>query len=124
MAEGIRLRLRDDVLARLDRQGVSPNGAMFVVRDHDRPNPHPERLPECEICKRTGQPVFQHFSKTFHLQLDSEAHIIVSTGVWESLQQAADNPFVVANAVPEPPTQRLLLPTAVAKIAPGDPGAP
>jgi hypothetical protein len=97
LAEGIRIRPRAEL--------GWPDGALVVVVDHNRPTPPPtdgtpiEKVkPVCSLCQ------VQHFAKAYHIQLRAGS-AIVSTGVWESLQRIADNPFEYANPVPAPPGQ-------------------
>lgn len=116
VSEGVRIRTRLDI----------PGDAMMVVVDHARPIPPPpdgtplERA--IEVCKLCG---VKHFAKTYHIQL-TDGHAIVSTGVWAALQRLrtpsgdVDNPFVAANPVATPPTQRLILPPATVGVEAGN----
>lgn len=122
MAEGIRIRPRPDVERELAAKAVSPAGALFTVRDHDRPVPGAEYADECPHCKAAGGGPDRHYVKTYHLRLDAEGAVTVSTGVWDQLRRLADNPFEVANPVPDPPTQHLLVPTAAVRVQPSEIG--
>lgn len=105
MADGIRIRPV--------RHKVPPN-AMVILRDVARPipgydehgrNKYGERFadvaPRCHIC---GD---QHRYKTYHFQLRAGT-VIVSTEIWEKLQQMPDRGgFEYVNHVTEPPAQRI-----------------
>jgi hypothetical protein len=97
MAEGIRIQARPDL--------NWPGDANVCVTDHSRPFRPPadgQRLENVQpICRSCGK---QHFAKTYLIQLRAGS-TIVSTTVWEKLQQLDDNPFVYANPVPNPPGQ-------------------
>lgn len=97
MAEGIRIQARPDL--------NWPGDANVCVTDHSRPYPQPRdgsRLEDVQpMCPSCGR---QHFAKTYRIQLRAGS-AIVSTTVWDRLQRLADNPFVYANPVPEPPGQ-------------------
>lgn len=121
MADGIRIRPRADIERQLAEKGVALAGAMFTVRDHDRPVPGANGDHECPICVMEGNGPRWHAVKTYHLRLDATGAIIVSTGVWDGLQRCADNPFEVVNHVVKPPTQNLLLvPAVIARSHHGD----
>lgn len=105
MADGIRIRPRDDIV-------VDDNGIIVVI-DHARPFPPPTDgtpieivQPVCSVCG------VQHFAKAYHIQL-IRGSAIVSETVWENLQSLRtmsgdlDNPFVMENVVKSPPSQRI-----------------
>lgn len=80
---------------------------MLVIRDKARPIKAPEGyvFPKCATC---GYP---HDVKTYHLNLDSEGTIIVSLEIYRNLQKLVDHGgFDFANHVPDPPTQKIILP--------------
>jgi hypothetical protein len=113
MAEGVRIQPRPEL-------NFPIGAAMVVVVDHDRPFPPPLdgtplefAIPECRICKNSGNGYDRHFTKAYHVQLGPDGTAIVSTGVWAGLQRCADNPFEVLNPVPNPPAQHLVIPPAV-----------
>lgn len=106
MAEGIRIRPRPTL--------GFPDGALIVVTDHARPIPPPrDGTPLVDVIEQCRACGVQHFAKTYHIQLRAGS-AIVSTGVWSALQALrtpsgdVDNPFVVANTVPDPPTQGIV----------------
>lgn len=99
MAEGIRIR------------HFKHRSTIVVIRDRARPFDTPT---DCHLCG-------VHVCKTYHFDLDAEGSVIVSTGVWAALRGMADHydrdtgtfypnaGFDIANKVPEPPTQRLVV---------------
>jgi hypothetical protein len=109
MADGIRIQPQP---ARLRAEGIgSVAGRLFVVRDLTRPLPPPR--PTCSTC---GIP---HDCKTYHLQLDGQGTVIVSTTIWANMQRLYDHGgFEPVNVVAEPPAQGLTLPPAQLQIKP------
>lgn len=100
MAEGIRIRHK------------TLKGVMLVIRDKERPfqKPHNNSSFKFPICSTCGYP---HECKTYHLQLDSEGTIIVSTTVYDNLSKLIDKGgFDIVNMVAKPPTQHLVVPRA------------
>lgn len=62
-----------------------------------------------------------HEVKTYHLQLDSQGTVIVSTTVWGRMQQLYDSGgFEPVNVVSKPPTQGLVLPPAAVSVRPAE----
>lgn len=111
MADGIRIQPQP---ARLRADGITSTAhRLFIVRDVSRPiRPSPHN-PTCRMCGRV------HECKTYHLQLDAEGTAIVSTTVWARLQAMPDHGgFEPVNVVAKPPTQGLVLPSAVVRVAP------
>ena len=80
----------------------------MCVTDHARPYPQPrdgQRLEDVQpVCSNCGR---QHFAKTYLIRVRAGS-AIVSTTVWDRLQRLADNPFLYANPVPEPPGQIII----------------
>lgn len=97
MADGFRIRPREDHL----KQDLAIN-RMIVLRDISRPiPPHPEN-PVCRIC------LHPHDCKTYHFQLDAEGTIIVSSTIWDRLQNMPLNGgFEFINVVSDPPDQHI-----------------
>jgi hypothetical protein len=108
MADGIRIQPQR---ARLAAEGITDvAGRLFVVRDISRP------LTPGDPCGTCGYP---HDCKTYHLKLDAEGTIIVSTTVWANMRKLFDNGgFEEVNVVPRPPAQGIILPTAKVSITP------
>ncbi len=97
MAEGIRIQPRPDL--------NWPGDASVCVTNHSRPLPPPTDgtplehiIQPCRFCGN------RHFAKTYVIHLHAGS-AIVSTTVWDRLQELDDNPFVYANPVAEPPGQ-------------------
>jgi hypothetical protein len=111
MADGVRIQPQP---ARLAAEGIgSVANRLFIVRDQSRPMPPNPHRPACRLC---GHP---HQCKTYHLQLDGEGTIIVSTTIWAHMRKLFDHGgFEAVNVVSEPPTQGLILPSAVARVIP------
>lgn len=65
---------------------------------------------ECGACHRF------HVHKTYHLVLDESGAAIVSQEIWQRLQRIPGNPFSLANAVKEPPVQRLAIASPLALL--------
>ena len=103
MADGIRIQPQP---ARLRAEGITDvANRLFVIRDVTRPLAPPHSL--CATC---GVP---HEFKTYHLNLDGDGTVIVSTTVWARMQKLYDcGGFEEVNVVGIPPAQTLLLPTA------------
>ena len=113
MADGIRIQPQKD---RLRAEGINDvAGRLFIIRDTARPiPPHPDN-PVCRLC---GRP---HEFKTYHLQLDAEGAVMVSTTIWENMLKLFDHGgFEEVNVVAEPPDQHIVLPTAVISVAPAE----
>jgi hypothetical protein len=111
VADGVRIQPQP---ARLAAEGIgSVAHRLFIVRDLSRPvRPSPHN-PTCRLC---GRP---HGYKTYHFQLDAEGTIVVSTTIWQHLLRMPDRGgFEAVNVVSEPPTQGLILPSAVARVIP------
>jgi hypothetical protein len=111
MADGIRIQPQP---ARLKAQDVlSAANRLFIVRDVSRPLPPNKSRPACRLC---GHP---HEYKTYHLQLDGEGTIIVSTTIWENMRKLFDHGgFEEVNVVAKPPAQGIVLPTAKVSVTP------
>lgn len=109
MADGVRIQPQP---ARLRADGIdSVANRLFVVRDVTRP-----LRPPHTVCTTCG---VAHECKTYHLQLDAEGTVIVSTTVWDRLHRLYDHGgFEQVNVVRKPPTQRLVLPPALVMAAP------
>jgi hypothetical protein len=91
---------------------------LLVVRDKSRPIPNP-RNKKVGTCRTCGVP---HDVKTYHLPLDSEGCVIVSTTIYEKLLSLADHAgFELVNAVAKPPAQKLVLPKVDQKVKAFDP---
>lgn len=111
MADGIRIQPQRE---RLRAEGINDvAGRLFVIRDVTRPIlPHPAN-PVCRIC---GRP---HECKTYHLQLDAEGTVMVSTIVWENMSKLFDHGgFEPVNVVAKPPDQNFVLPSATVNVIP------
>jgi hypothetical protein len=100
--------------ARLAAEGItSVAHRLFIVRDQSRPMPPDPHRPACRLC---GHP---HQCKTYHLQLDGEGTVIVSTTIWAHMRKLFDHGgFEQVNVVRQPPTQGLILPPAAARVIP------
>jgi hypothetical protein len=111
VADGIRIQPQP---ARLRAEGIiSVAHRLFIVRDQSRPLPPNPSRPACQVC---GQP---HQCKTYHLQMDGEGTVIVSTTIWARMQRLHDyGGFEPVNVVAKPPTQGLVLPTATVHATP------
>ena len=84
-------------------------GVLMVLRDQKRPipNPHNYKLPVCQTC------MYVHDVKTYHLLLDDEGTIIVSTTVYNRIMALGDQGgFEMSNTVHQPPTQGISVPIA------------
>ncbi len=110
--EGIRIRHK------------SLKSVMLVIRDQSRPlkQTNGKPLPQnfvIDPCRTCGTP---HDVKTYHLDLDGEGTIIVSTTVYEKLQALADHGgFEFVNRVVNPPAQELKIPLVLQKAKAFDP---
>jgi hypothetical protein len=102
--------------ARLAAEGItSVAHRLFIVRDQSRPMPPNPHRPACRLC---GHP---HQCKTYHLMLDSDGTMIVSTTIWAHMQKLFDHGgFEPVNVVREPPTQGLVIPPAQVRIQPAE----
>jgi hypothetical protein len=111
VADGIRIQPQK---ARLRAEGVNDvAGRMFLIRDVSRPIPVHPYSPVCRICH------IQHECKTYHLQLDADGTVMVSTTIWENMLKLFDHGgFEQVNVVAEPPDQTMELPTAVVAVTP------
>jgi hypothetical protein len=111
VADGIRIQPQP---ARLRAEGiVSVADRLFIVRDRSRLLPPNLHRPVCRLC---GHP---HQCKTYHLQLDGEGTIIVSTTIWARMQRLHDHGgFEPVNVVAKPPTQGLILPPVTVHATP------
>jgi hypothetical protein len=111
MADGVRIQPQ---AARLRGEGISDvAGRLFIVRDATRPIPPHPANPTCRLC---AQP---HTCKTYHLQLDAEGTVMVSTTIWDNMQRLYDRGgFEPVNVVAEPPVQAIVLPTATVRATP------
>jgi hypothetical protein len=109
MADGVRIQPQP---ARLRAEGVgSAAHRLFVVRDVTRPLP-----PPWSACGTCG---VAHGCKTYHLQLDGDGTVIVSTTIWANLQRLHDRGgFEQVNVVATPPAQGLVFPAAAVQIRP------
>lgn len=92
-------------------------GVMMILRDLARPLSKSNLRPVCDVC------TVVHTFKTYHLLLDDEGCILVSTGVWDHIEKMFDKGgFEIANIIHNPPTQ-ILKPRTVKiearAIAPG-----
>lgn len=100
MADGIRIQPTRERLAEIG----DPAGRLIVVRDLSRPIAVTPTGPICHFCG------YRHDCKTYHLQLDAEGAVIVSTTVWGRLQRLFDcGGFEPVNVVTKPPTQGFFL---------------
>lgn len=72
----------------------SLRGITYVVEDPFRPYTVPYL---CQTCQTT------HNMKSYHLELDGEGAVIVSTTVYERLQELGMAGLVLMNEVKEPP---------------------
>ena len=104
MADGIRIQPQ---AARLKAEGITDvAGRLFIVRDVTRPFV----VDPSQICHHCGRP---HECKTYHLQLDGEGTVMVSTRIWERLRGLFDcGGFEKVNVVSKPPAQGIILPPA------------
>jgi hypothetical protein len=102
--------------ARLAAEGItSVAHRLFIVRDQSRPMPPNPHRPACRLC---GHP---HQCKTYHLQLDGEGTVIVSTTIWAHMRKLFDHGgFEAVNVVAEPPAQGLTIPPAQVRIQPAE----
>jgi hypothetical protein len=105
VADGIRIQPQKE---RLRSEGITDvANRLFIIRDVSRPIPFHPKNPVCRICGR------QHEFKTYHLQLDADGTIMVSTGVWDKMSMMFDQGgFEKVNVVSDPPAQHIELPTA------------
>lgn len=77
-------------------------GVMMILRDISRPLSNPKLRPVCNVC------TVPHTYKTYHLKLDDEGCILISTGVWDHIDKMFDKGgFKIANIIHNPPTQVL-----------------
>ena len=86
---------------------------LFLIRDVSRPiSPSPHN-PTCRIC---GRP---HECKTYHLQLDADGTIMVSTTIWANMLKMYDHGgFEQVNVVADPPDIGIVLPPAHVGVTP------
>lgn len=76
---------------------------MMILRDTHRPLPNVHLRPICDVC------TVKHTHKTYHLKLDDEGCILVSTGVYDHIAAMNDKGgFDIVNVIHNPPTQILL----------------
>lgn len=110
MADGIRIQPQP---ARLAAEGITDvAGRLFIIRDVSRPIPQPNT----NVCRVCGHP---HECKTYHLQLDADGTVMVSTTVWEHMRKLFDHGgFEEVNVVSEPPDQQVILPPATVSVTP------
>ena len=112
MADGVRI---EPDPARLRAEGITDTaGRLFIIRDISRPFiPNPDH--PCGVC---GTP---HDCKTYHLQLDTDGTVLVSTTIWERLQRLYDHGgFRLVNHTPDPPAQQLIIPPAAVTVTAPD----
>lgn len=75
---------------------------MMVLRDIERPLSKSNLRPVCDTC------TVVHTFKTYHLLLDDEGCILVSTGVWDHIDRMFDKGgFKIVNIIHNPPAQIL-----------------
>lgn len=75
-------------------------GIMMILRDRSRPLSNVSKRPVCKIC------TIPHEYKTYHLKLDDEGCILVSTGIYDHIARMVDKGgFEIANVIHNPPTQ-------------------
>lgn len=101
MADGIRIQPQQSRIGDLDVRG-----RLIVVRDLARPidRGRGNLGDTCGVCGVV------HDHKTYHFQLDQDGTIIVSTTIWDRLQNMVDHGgFEKVNVVSEPPTQGISL---------------
>jgi hypothetical protein len=113
VADGIRIQPQKE---RLRAEGVNDvAGRLFIIRDTSRPIPPHPANPVCRLC---GRP---HEFKTYHLQLDAEGTVMVSTTIWENMLKLFDHGgFEPVNVVADPPDQQMILPTAHVSLTPAE----
>ena len=131
MADGVRIRPADDrvvpdsamiVLRDHARPFPAPkdwSGLERLVKGPNDRTPAEVAQPACNVCtpgdilarinarQLPNSAGIQHFVKTYHIQLEAGT-AIVSTTIWDKLQEMPDNGgFVYVNHVAEPPTQHI-----------------
>lgn len=108
MADGIRIQPQP---ARLRELGIIvAAGQLFIIRDRSRPIPQPNP----NVCRICGHP---HECKTYHLYLDTDCTVMVSTTIWERFLSMPDHGgFERVNVISEPPTQGIILPSATIEV--------
>lgn len=107
MADGVRIQLTAE--RRAQYPNVSWGNRMIVVRDVTRPLPPTA----CRICAHP------HDCKTYHLKLEADGTVIVSTTIWDNMRKLFDHGgFEEVNVVGAPPAQGIILPTAKVSITP------
>lgn len=76
-------------------------GVMLVVNDRARPLSNGGRGRElCKVCK------VMHTHKTYHLKLDDEGCVLVSTGIYDNIARMYDKAgFDIADVIHDPPSQ-------------------
>jgi hypothetical protein len=111
VSDGIRIQPQKE---RLRSEGITDvANRLFVVRDVSRPI---KVIPESPVCPHCGYP---HDCKAYHLQLDAEGTVMVSTTIWENMLKLFDQGgFEKVNVVGDPPDQRIILPSASVGITP------
>lgn len=76
---------------------------MMILRDRSRPLSNVHLRPTCEVC------TVPHEFKTYHLRLDDEGCILVSTGVYDHIAAMFDKGgFEIANVIHDPPAQIII----------------
>lgn len=75
-------------------------------------HPNPEVWGQTVIVPHPGDPLTGRKPKDYHLRLDADGNCIVSTKVWQRLEEAracglSPHKFTIVNVVGEPPTQRV-----------------
>jgi len=89
----------------------SLRNVLMILRDKSRPLANVHLRPICEVC------TVPHSYKTYHLKLDDEGCILVSTGVYDRIAAMYDKGgFEIANVIHDPPAQ-MLLPDTVELLA-------
>lgn len=111
MADGIRIQPQQ---ARLRAEGIADvANRLFVIRDVSRSVEVNSFSPVCRLCG------YIHDCKAYHLQLESDGTVIVSTTIWEHMQKMFDHGgFEKVNVVGDPPDQRIVLPSAIVGVTP------
>lgn len=99
MADGIRIQPQR---ARLAAEGIHDvSNRLFIIRDVSRPTI------ATVLCRTCG---VVHDVKTYHLQLEADGTVMVSTTIWDRLQRLYDHGgFELVNVVPDPPDVHLSL---------------
>jgi len=101
---GVRIRLTEE------RRPEARVPAVIAIRDlSHRGSPDPDgNWPGCAACSLP--PPGHAGYKTKHVKIDADGYAIVAAEYWADLQRFVDNGgFELANPVPSPPRQELIL---------------